>query len=1145
MSNASSPTRSFHLSDEVLANLLEEFTALLQAGDVIDVDEHIARYPDYADQIRELVAALELLNGVAQPVDASLGQQRALGHTVRGTLGDFEILEEIGRGGMGVVYEARQMSLDRRVALKVLPFAAILDERQLTRFKNEARAAASLHHNNIVHVYSVGCERGVHYYAMEYVPGRTLAAIIRELRSREQSDGSPRGRASASQKSDINGSELSDNPSNASGSSSAMHSVEDEITASFSGTTASRTQANYFRWVAHLGWQAAEGLEHAHQLGVIHRDIKPSNLMTDSTEHLWITDFGLALTRTDSDLTVSGDVIGTLRYMSPEQAGGSTHSLDYRTDIYSLGVTLYELLCLRPAFAKTDRLELLEQILKDEPRPLRHVRKTIPRDLALIVQTAMSKDPATRYRTAQAMADDLQRFLRQQPVLATSPTVGQRLVKWCRRYRSIVTTAAVSVLILIAVSMLLMSRSIYRERALRKQAQQAQHDLERTELESRRTAYASDIMLASRAWEDGDVPQFKKLLDGLIPSPEQKDLRGFEWYYLEHLLHNNYSELMAHHGSAYTAVCSSDGQWLATSGEDCRIFIYETKTWRCTATLQTSQQEINGLAFSHENRLLAACGDDGTVWLIDLQTQRPIRKITTHDGESYSAVFAQDDRYLFTCGDSPVVHRWEVSTGKAAGDLTGHARAVEAMAMSPDGHLLATASSDYTARLWDMRTLQCLGELAQHDNVLSSVDFSCDGQYLATGSVDRTVCLWDVATQRLLATIPSVDAVQCLTFARDANQLAIGDRGGTLRVWQVEDVRGTHESGDDRNSNRPPNRSIVTVHHSHTGRIYSATFAPDGKLISAGEDGQVVAWNSDSSQFRHELSTHHPIRDATFAAGGRYLVGAGLGLHLVDAETGETVSTLRDPAIWWTQVVTANDRNVMAACSKNGDVEFLDVTRNTPLRSWQYAQDGEATLDIALDPSRRYIAINCWISPADTIVVLDTATGRVISEIPALGTMSMAFSPREPLLVFGSQNDVFGWDTRAERIVFRWKGHRSTIRSMTFSLDGRWLATASNDRSVRIWDMNKRHFKHELRGHRDAVRTVAFWPDGQTLLSAGDDGRVIAWQVVTGRELLELARFPGAVWKVAVSPDRQKLAIVTDNYRIVVLRLANEPPRQL
>ncbi len=396
--------RSASRTDSIQAELVEQYLRRLQAGEPVDSSEFAAQYPEHAEALRQLLPALQMMAELSRSAvrdRSSPPLSDAISGPEPGVVGDFRILGEVGRGGMGVVYEAEQLSLHRRVALKVLPLAGGLDPRQLQRFKTEAQAAALLHHTNIVPIHAVGCERGVHYYAMQFIDGPTLAQLINERRASEQpppSDGGP---------------SESESPAATPAARSATP------------TPSSRTR-EFIRMAVMLGIQAAEALDHAHVHGVIHRDIKPGNLLLDESGCLWVTDFGLARLQDDNGFTMTGDLLGTLRYMSPEQALARRGYLDHRTDIYSLGATLYEFLTLRPAIEGQDRQEILRKIAQEEPAPPRKVNDAIPRDLETILLKAMHKEPESRYTTALELADDLDRFLRDEPILARRSTPLQR-----------------------------------------------------------------------------------------------------------------------------------------------------------------------------------------------------------------------------------------------------------------------------------------------------------------------------------------------------------------------------------------------------------------------------------------------------------------------------------------------------------------------------------------------------------------------------------------------------------------------------------------------------------------------------------------------------------------------------------------------
>jgi tetratricopeptide (TPR) repeat protein len=421
-------------SDPVVAELVEDLANRLQAGEAIDLETVIREHPGQAERLRRLLPAVRALADFG----SSGGSVPALDddERVSGVLGDFRIIREVGRGGMGVVYEAEQRSLGRRVALKVLPFAATMDSRHLQRFHNKARAAAGLHHSNIVPVYGVGCERGVHYYAMQFIDGVPLDRLLDQLRRAAGRPAGPSGEATVAHP-----------PPE--GAEAPAGGSETALAAALSTERAGRGR-EYYRTVARWGVQAAEALDYAHQVGVVHRDVKPGNLLVENRGQLWVTDFGLARIQSEASLTATGDLVGTLRYMSPEQALAKRAVIDHRTDVYSLGATLYELLTLQPVFGGKDREELLRQVAFEEPVPPRRLERAVPAELETIVLRALEKTVTDRYATAGELADDLRRWLEDRPIKARRPSWLQVARRWARRHKAMVGAVAV-VLLVVAV----------------------------------------------------------------------------------------------------------------------------------------------------------------------------------------------------------------------------------------------------------------------------------------------------------------------------------------------------------------------------------------------------------------------------------------------------------------------------------------------------------------------------------------------------------------------------------------------------------------------------------------------------------------------------------------------------------------------
>ncbi len=439
--------------DPALEKLIDVAARRIQAGEPIDVDQLAADHPDWAETIRAALAATvelaEFGKGLAR--DGHVPDMQEVG---RSAFGDFRIIREVDRGGMGVVYEAEQVSLSRRVALKILPLAAALDARALRRFQLEAQVVGLLQHPRIVPVHAVGTFDGVPYFAMQFIEGCSLAWIIAELRAglsdeghreaaREGSGSASGGTSGGVLAATLLSGRFAPAPGDSdSGRRPGSGSAEGSAAPAGSHPTRAR---EYIRSIARLGIQAADALGYAHEQGVVHRDVKPANLLLDCRGDLWVADFGMADVAGDVGLTRTGDLPGTSRYMSPEQASGHRALVDRRTDIYALGATLYELLALRAAVPGEHHQEILRRIAEEEPYPLYRLNPGVPRDLATIIAKAMSKDPARRYETAWHMADDLGRFLEGRPVLARPSGPAARVLRWCRRKPIIaVLTAALA-----------------------------------------------------------------------------------------------------------------------------------------------------------------------------------------------------------------------------------------------------------------------------------------------------------------------------------------------------------------------------------------------------------------------------------------------------------------------------------------------------------------------------------------------------------------------------------------------------------------------------------------------------------------------------------------------------------------------------
>ena len=580
--------------DPELAEILEGYLVDLEQGLAPDQSSLLAKHPERATALREYLPWIELLYR-AKPRGSGGTIATAPRATMPETLGDFRIVREIGRGGMGVVYEAEQISLQRRVALKVLPFASMLDQRQLERFKNEALAVAQLQHANIVPVYAVGSDQGLHYYAMRLIDGQTLEDVIDSERDAAERVDTPDDHAPADDSAPL--------------ASSAHRKLRIDAAAR------ERYDA-CARWTI----QAAEALDYAHRLGFLHRDVKPSNLLVDRDGALWVTDFGLARAPREQSITASGELLGTLRFMSPEQLSTKPGLVDRRADIYALGLTLYELLALRPAFEAPTQQALARLIESREPALLRRIDGRIPRDLENIVFKAIAKAPADRYASAQEMADDLRRYLDGVPTLAQSPTWRDHFDKWIRRHARLVAAAALA-LAIVLVSVASSTVLVWRART------DTQHALDlasanhaRAEANLRDARSAVDIVFTDLAEELADTP-------GAEPA-RRKLLEQALAYYQKFSAQPNADERLTAETAAAHYRCGQISEQLGDDVAARDRYEESRRLWMALREQQDSMAARQGLALCEHNLALVAFrgGDDRQaarhLWrAIDLQQE--------------------------------------------------------------------------------------------------------------------------------------------------------------------------------------------------------------------------------------------------------------------------------------------------------------------------------------------------------------------------------------------------------------------------------------------------------------------------------------------------------------------------------------------
>jgi WD40 repeat protein/serine/threonine protein kinase/tetratricopeptide (TPR) repeat protein len=1202
-------SQSESFSGKVL-ELADEFLARYRSGERPPVAEYTDRHPEFADEIREVFPAMAMMENIAidesAPNAAQAKSKTTPPEPALKQLGDYRIIREVGRGGMGIVYEAEQVSLGRHVALKVLPQQMLLDGKQKRRFEREARAAAKLHHTNIVPVFGVGEQDGMHYYVMQFIQGLGLNQVLEELRQlhgagrasgvlatvqselrsgRQPADATAADMARSLIRGEFERTVIAPSPDQTEGwqeempfspagvprteqialsespdrteamilerldatvpasSESAPASFRFDTTSgrlsdtSLSGSlvlpgqsgshsSARIKKPTYWQSVANIGVQVAGALKYAHDQGILHRDIKPSNLLLDLRGTVWITDFGLAKANDQQEITHTGDILGTLRYMPPEAFEGKT---DPRGDIYALGLTLYEMLSLKPAFDDRDRQKLIKLVTTAEVERLEKLNPEIPRDLATIVHKAIDRDADHRYSTAQMLAEDLQRFIDDEPILARRQTPPERYVRWARRNPGIAVLGAVltAVLLVATLASLIVAgrmtslardaaQSARVERQARQEAEDAQKRAaqERTEAELARTQAELAKTQAELARKTADESKqrveealkqakisFAEARQAEQEATEQRNRADREaeaveqnLYYAQiHVARQAWQE---HRGLPHMRELLA--KWIPQGQKPERRgwewFYLNSLPYQNVRTLRESGsgQRLSTVAWHVASKRLAEGTAEGLIRIWDADREQAT---------------------LILRGPAPWVQYWG---GKW-------------LELSPDGSRVAAGGIDGTVHVWETVSGRERRVFEGHNSPVLSVAFDSDGARVAAWGVDGKIKIWDVDTGSLILDVVHPGNVTAGGWSPDNTVFASGHSDGTVTISGIN-------AGD----------KIVTW-RAHVDSIYHLAWSPDAARIAStsANDFFVNIWDVASQKIVHGPLRHsHGITSIAWAPDGQRLATGSMDetVKIWDATTGRETRTLRGHVDSVTSLAWGPDGR-LASGGNQGSVRIWNASHDQESRL--LPGDVRATA-VSWSPDGKWLAsggddgkIRIWnpVARKEVLVLNGHDPGRVTGQFGLI--RSLAWSPDGVRLASaGLDGEVKVWEVSSGRQVFALPTDRGLVWSVAWSPDGSQLAAGSQDGTIRVVEGLKHGHSfqaHDASGRdwRRGVRCLAWNPQGNRLASSGFDGFVKVWVPGRGAELARMEGYQGWVMGVAWSPDGMRLATASGN-RVVV-----------
>jgi len=1015
-----------------------------------------------------------LMKEVADPSDNS--DPHAVLIEGAGTrIGHYELLELIGEGGMGLVYLAEQKEpIQRRVALKIVKLG--MDTMQVVaRFRAEQQTLALLDHPNIAKVFDAGTtESGRPYFVMEYVEGLSITKYCDEHR------------LSISQRLEL------------------------------------------FR-------QVCEGVHHAHQKGIIHRDIKPSNILVSvhgDRAVPKIIDFGIAkaITQPLTDTTVftyRGQLLGTPEYMSPEQADMAYARIDTRSDVYALGVVLYELLAGAPPFAATGLrdggLEHIRQIIRDEEPKTPSARLTAMGEQAKEVATmrstqvfalarrlkgelewiplkAMRKERDARYQSVSDLSQDISNYLEGTALLAGPESRLYRTRKFMRKHAGSVTTVG-----LVGITLII---GLLASTAMAYKAEQARTVAEEQNEEYRRLLYVHQIALADASYRDGNMKRTEELLEAC-----PNDLRGWEWNRLNHISDQSIMTIRGADFEIRSAILSPDGKFIVSNGWGPTVKLWDAEQGTELKTLSGHEDTVLAVALSPDGKQIASASKDTTVRLWDVETGSEMATLRGHTRGVWSVRFSPDGNRIASANYSNVIKIWDRTTGKEMINIQA-GRYVGGLAFSPDGRHIASGGSG-NIRVWEADSgAEVMTIAAAHRDYVMYVAYSPDGKNIVScGGWDPRIRIWDATTGKETMSMRTRSRwLNYVNYDSTGKYIVSGGLDNAIDIWDAA-------SGEN----------VMTLRGHHSG-IRSAVFSPDGsRIISSGDDKTIKLWDISSSPEQFFIQTPSPIVAIRFSPDGKRFATTGSGratLTLWDTMAGvELPCPIGEPARKVFDFAFSPDGKHFTLAEGHHIVRVWDGETGEQLTVFRGHDSSESVLSVAYSPDGRRVA-----SVSQGIIrIWEAATGAELMRLEdekASNIRSLTYGPDGSRLIsYGEDNIIRVWDAASGKRILAIEKEGRAGWEIATSHDGKLIALSSQESTIPIWDATNGRQLMTLRGHNGTVELISFSPVADRLVSSSrEDGTVRVWDTTTGLELMTLVGED--VYDVAFSPDGSTIAAV-------------------